>query len=42
MISMAERVKTLRGQLAFARMAHGGTRVEVRFPVGAKVQPSTR
>ena len=42
MISMAERVKTLRGQLAFARMAQGGTRVEVRFPVGAKVQPSTR
>jgi two-component system sensor histidine kinase UhpB len=38
MISMAERVKTLRGQLQFASAAQGGTRVEVRFPVGGPVR----
>jgi two-component sensor histidine kinase len=32
MISMAERVKTLRGQLQFASVAEGGTRVDVAFP----------
>jgi two-component system sensor histidine kinase UhpB len=35
MISMAERARTLRGQLAFSSGKLGGTRVDVRFPVAA-------
>jgi two-component system sensor histidine kinase UhpB len=35
MISMAERVKTLRGEIVFSPAARGGTRVDVRFPVAA-------
>lgn len=38
MISMAERVKTLRGELRFARGDPAGTRVDVRFPVATAVR----
>jgi len=38
MISMAERVKTLRGELRFDSAGSAGTRVDVRFPVAAAVR----
>jgi signal transduction histidine kinase len=38
MISMAERVKTLRGELRVVPGESAGTRVDVRFPVAASVR----